>query len=202
MNTYEQKQAARAAAKRARAEKLQAEGERLAHKHDALLGVMNGTPILVGHHSERRHRRDMERIANDTRKSIEAREKAEALRRQADAIESSLAISSDDPDAVAKLRAKIETADAAEARRLRARVAEIEKRAAHVDRRVEFPGGVIEECAADNRTRITFDARPDTDAVKALKGSGFRWTPSLGVWQRQMTEAAWWAARRVCGVQS
>lgn len=36
-----------------------------------------GQPILVGHHSEKRHRRDIERIDNNMRKSIEADEKAE-----------------------------------------------------------------------------------------------------------------------------
>ncbi len=36
-----------------------------------------GQPILVGHHSEKRHRRDLEKIDNSMRKSVEASEKAE-----------------------------------------------------------------------------------------------------------------------------
>ncbi len=36
-----------------------------------------GQPILIGHHSERRHRKDMERIDNNMRKSVEESKKAE-----------------------------------------------------------------------------------------------------------------------------
>src|SRR5690606_38121523 len=43
----------------------------------ALLDCMAGTPILVGHHSEKRHRRDLERIDNRMRRSIEEDKKAE-----------------------------------------------------------------------------------------------------------------------------
>lgn len=42
-----------------------------------------GQPILVGHHSERRHRRDIERIDNNMRKCVEESEKAEYLKGRA-----------------------------------------------------------------------------------------------------------------------
>lgn len=42
-----------------------------------------GQPILVGHHSERRHRRDIERIRNNVEKSIEESDKAAYLRGRA-----------------------------------------------------------------------------------------------------------------------
>ena len=42
-----------------------------------------GQPILVGHHSERRHRRDIERISQNMRKSVEESEKAEYLKDRA-----------------------------------------------------------------------------------------------------------------------
>ena len=42
-----------------------------------------GQPILVGHHSERRHRRDIERIDNNMRKSVEESEKAEYFKDRA-----------------------------------------------------------------------------------------------------------------------
>lgn len=67
----------------------------------------NGQPILVGHHSEKRHRRDLERSDNIMRKAVEDGKKAERLEQRADASESSGAISSDDPDALPKLRAKL-----------------------------------------------------------------------------------------------
>lgn len=42
-----------------------------------------GQPILVGHHSERRHRRDIERIRSNVEKSIEESDKAAYLRGRA-----------------------------------------------------------------------------------------------------------------------
>ena len=42
-----------------------------------------GQPILVGHHSERRHRRDIECIRHNVEKSIEESEKAEYLKGRA-----------------------------------------------------------------------------------------------------------------------
>lgn len=42
-----------------------------------------GQPILVGHHSEGRHRRDIERIRNNVEKSIEENDKAAYLRGRA-----------------------------------------------------------------------------------------------------------------------
>ena len=104
---YAERRASRVARLEARAAKLRAEAKHLHTKHDALLGVMNGTPVLRGHHSERRHRRDMERIQRDTRKGIAANKEAETLERRAANAETNAAISSDDPEALVKLRAKV-----------------------------------------------------------------------------------------------
>jgi hypothetical protein len=70
-----------------------------------------GQPILVGHHSEGRHRRDLARINSGYDKSIEASHKAEYYREKARAAENNKSISSDDPEAVVKLREKIEKAE-------------------------------------------------------------------------------------------
>ena len=67
-----------------------------------------GQPILVGHHSEKRHRRDIERIDNAMRASIEADKKAEYYAAKAEAMESNTVISSDDPNALELLQAKLE----------------------------------------------------------------------------------------------
>lgn len=66
-----------------------------------------GQPILVGHHSEGRHRRDLERIDNNMRKSCEAADKAKYYERRAEFAEANNAISSDDPDALSKLKEKL-----------------------------------------------------------------------------------------------
>ena len=67
-----------------------------------------GQPILVGHHSEKRHRKDLTRIDEHFAKAKEHHDKAEYFRRRAVAAESNLIIFSDDPDATEKLVDKIE----------------------------------------------------------------------------------------------
>ncbi|MEC5143113.1 DUF3560 domain-containing protein [Chitinophaga sp. 212800010-3] len=67
-----------------------------------------GQPILVGHHSEKRHRRDLEKINNNMRKSIEATQKAAYYEDKAESIEKNTAISSDNPDALDLLKNKLE----------------------------------------------------------------------------------------------
>jgi hypothetical protein len=68
----------------------------------------NGQPILVGHHSEGRHRRMLERSHAKMRKSIEIAAEAEVLERRAIAAAKNKAISSDDPEAIEKIRARID----------------------------------------------------------------------------------------------
>ena len=67
-----------------------------------------GQPILPGHHSEKRHRRDLEKIDNSMRQGVEAEKKAEYYRERLAAMESNTAISSDDPEALTKLQKKLE----------------------------------------------------------------------------------------------
>jgi hypothetical protein len=66
-----------------------------------------GQPILVGHHSEGRHRRDLSRIDTNMKKSIEADEKAKYYSEKAERLENNNVISSDDPDALTKLTDKL-----------------------------------------------------------------------------------------------
>jgi hypothetical protein len=113
---FAERRAARIARLEARAAGKQSEANHRFKKNDALLGVMAGTPVLRGHHSEKRHRRDLARIDNDMRKGFEAAKEADRLARAASAAESNTAISSDDPEAVTKLKAKLELLQAAQAR--------------------------------------------------------------------------------------
>lgn len=41
---------------------------------------------------------------------------------------------------------------------------------------------------------------PDADTRDALKSNGFRWSPRNKAWQRQLTQNAEYAARRVLGL--
>ncbi len=77
-----------------------------------------GQPILVGHHSEKRARKDQERIHNNMSKGCEEQDKAQDHDSKADGLESQLdrSIYSDDFDATAALRARIEEREAEVAR--------------------------------------------------------------------------------------
>lgn len=66
-----------------------------------------GQPILVGHHSEKSDRNYRKKIHNTFGKAIEAEDKAKYYQDKAETIESNDAISSDDPDALARLKEKL-----------------------------------------------------------------------------------------------
>lgn len=66
-----------------------------------------GQPILVGHHSENRHRKDLKRIDSLMMKSIEEKEKSEYYKRKICNMENETKIYSDDPNAIAKLKEKL-----------------------------------------------------------------------------------------------
>jgi hypothetical protein len=109
-SSYAAKKAARIERMRAKAERLAsaAEGAR-AHAHGIADRIPAGQPILVGHHSQRRHERDLERMRRSFTKSIALTNEAKDLSHRADRAERSRAVSSDDPGAIDKLREKLAT---------------------------------------------------------------------------------------------
>jgi hypothetical protein len=109
MNDFEFKRQQKAERFRELAEKHQSisTGRHLAAR-EQLEMIPPGQPILVGHHSEKRHRAHLKRIDQHFAKAKEHHDKAEYFRQRADAMESNRAIFSDDPDATEKLVDKIE----------------------------------------------------------------------------------------------
>lgn len=100
-----------------RAEKAEARAQAARQRSDELASAIPfGQPILVGHHSEKRHRRDLERMRRGMRVAIEETQHAQDLRRRADVV-GTAGISSDDPDAVQKLEEKCQDLEAAQAAR-------------------------------------------------------------------------------------
>lgn len=83
-------------------------------------------------------------------------------------------------------------------RRIRERVEELKKRQAEpAPEGWEFDGGRVVVNTNENRLQIIFDGKPDADLRAELKSEGFRWAPSQGAWQRQLTDNAFRAARRI-----
>lgn len=82
-------------------------------------------------------------------------------------------------------------------RRIRGRIEELKKRTESTPEGWEFDGGRVVVNTAENRLQIIFDGKPNADVRTELKGEGFRWAPSQGAWQRQLTDNAMRAARRL-----
>lgn len=117
MADYDERQAAREARLRKRAEKLESESVRAYEaSREALPDVPFGQPILVGHHSERKHRRALERSDAHTRRSIELDREAEECRAHADAVGTG-GISTNDPEAIDKLREELRELEAVHKKR-------------------------------------------------------------------------------------
>lgn len=47
------------------------------------------------------------------------------------------------------------------------------------------------------RLQLIFDGKPEPEVREALKSNGFRWAPSQSAWQRQLTDNARYALKRV-----
>lgn len=108
--TYRERRERRAARRRSWAEGREAKATAASDSAQETLSLIPpGQPILVGHHSERRHRRNLERADNNMRKASEHSQMARRHTEAADTIERQLDVSiyDDDPDAIDKLRIRI-----------------------------------------------------------------------------------------------
>lgn len=162
-----------------------------------------GQPILVGHHSESKHRNDLKKIDNAMRKSVEEGEKADYYRNKLDNLDNNNVISSDDPNAIAKIQAKIGMLEKQkeevkkrehawyelpyinqEIRRLKDRKRQLEELDQLDFQDIEFKGGKAILNRDVNRLQILFDDKPDENTRNILKHYGFKWARSQGAWQR------------------
>jgi len=268
MNAYEMKQEARRQRLLGRADKL----DRIAtarYKAARAIGdnIPFGQPILVGHHSEGRHRSDLKKIDNNMRKSFEATEAAKRARGKAHGMQYA-GISSDDPDAPDKIKEKIAKLEALQAtmtavnkvvrafykhgnraensdddlaryfekmaeagvnkaharellhpswgthvgfeayqmsnnnaniRRYKDRLAQVERNAQreHKETPIGNSGVTLVENVEINRLQLVFPGKPAAEVRTKLKQSGFRWSPTEGAWQRQLSNSAKYAAQEI-----
>lgn len=75
--------------------------------NDAVANIPLGQPILVGHHSEKAHRRALERSNGAMMRSVHESEKAAYYARKAEAVENNDNIYIGDDDAIVRLEEKI-----------------------------------------------------------------------------------------------
>lgn len=197
----------------------QAEQRSQAHyeNHSKIASVIPmGQPILIGHHSEKRHRKDLERIDNEMRKSIQESEKADYYRNKVDNIDNSKVISSDDPKAIEKLQARIEELEKAKVevkarphewyelpylnadiRRAKERIKEIQELEELQFEDIIFTGGKAILNREINRLQLLFDDIPDEETRTLLKKHGFKWSRYEQAWQRLYNRNGIYAVRYV-----
>lgn len=84
-------------------------GRRFDAAHNLVKDIPLGQPVLIGHHSERRHRRVLDRADSNMRRGVESAKMAEHHASKAINIEAALerTIFSDDPDALETLAERI-----------------------------------------------------------------------------------------------
>lgn len=82
-------------------------------------------------------------------------------------------------------------------KRTRDRIQRLEAVKASAPAKVEAAGYTYKEDPAAMRVQFFFSGKPDEDTRALLKSHGFRWAPSIGAWQRQLTPSGKAAARQV-----
>jgi len=220
MNSWEEKQEARADRYRELASKAKSQSTAAHERSNSLADMIPfGQPILVGHHSEKGHRRHIEKIHNSMRKSIELSEKAEYYENKVKGIENNNSISSDDPDAIKKLKEKLvkleefrtksrehnkkarkegkDTLPSWHFSNLSGRIISVKQRIEYLERQKsvedseeEVNGVTIKVNKEDNRVQVFFPGIPSVEVRSKLKSNGFRWSRYNGCWQRMISDWA------------
>ena len=214
---YEERKKRRIERYKELSEKASNKSKEYSKAHDKIADTIPmGQPILVGHHSEGRHRRDLKRMDTAIEKSIEEDKKAEYYSDKVESMQNSNIISSDDPKAIEKLEEKLQTLEKykekvkarehqsyeldyinAEIRRIKDRTKEL-KELDEIDfQDINFSGGKVIHNKDENRIQIIFDSIPDEDTRTLLKHKGFKWARSQGAWQRLFNKNGIYAAKYV-----
>lgn len=89
----------------------------------------------------------------------------------------------------------------AEIKRIKSRIEELRKTKDGHYVGWEFDGGKVEANSKDMRLQIFFEEKPNSEKRAELKKAGFRWSPTVGSWQRQLNDNAIYAANGVKFIQ-
>lgn len=175
-----------------------------------ILAMTPGQPIIIGHHSEKKARKLHERAWQDIGKSIEEDKKSQYYKNKAESVENNKVIYNDDPNAIQKLKDKLEYLEKErelikadenhktwELQNIGARIRETKRRIARLEKLdeiefadIEFAGGKAIHNKEINRIQLIFDNIPDESVRNELKGKGFHWSRKERAWQREFTENA------------
>lgn len=90
------------------------------------------------------------------------------------------------------------TNNLANIKRMRERLTDLQKKAVATTTEQERPDGIrIVENADADRLQVFFPGKPDPATITLLKHKAFKWSPSNGCWQRQLTDNARHALRQL-----
>jgi hypothetical protein len=89
------------------------------------------------------------------------------------------------------------TNNSANIRRIRERIADLEKAATRQDTEEVTDTYTYREDTAENRLMFLFEGKPGEEIRALLKGRGFKWSPRRNAWIRQWTDNALYAAQCV-----
>lgn len=89
----------------------------------------------------------------------------------------------------------------AEIKRIKSRIEDLKKAKDGHFVGWKFFGGKVEANSKEMRLQIFFDEKPDAIKREELKKAGFRWSPIVGSWQRQLNNNAIYAADGVKFIQ-
>lgn len=166
-----------------------------------------GQPILSDHYSANSHRRLIERAQANIRKSIEQDDKSKFYSDRAKSAENSKVIYSDDPQAIEKLKEKLEKLEnkrssikarehesweltniGATIRETKKRIERLEKQEEIQFQEINFNGGRVIHNKEINRIQFLFDSIPNEEIRKQLKSHGFHWSRKEQAWQREFNQ--------------
>lgn len=83
------------------------------------------------------------------------------------------------------------TNNGANIRRMKERLAELQKKASTPVTEQEREGGIrVVHNTEEDRLQIFFPGKPEPEMISKLKSAAFKWSPSRGCWQRQLTPNA------------
>ncbi len=174
-----------------------------------------GQPILTDHYSANATRRGYEKMHSQFDKSIEADNKAEYYENKVENIENNNSISSDDPQAIEKLQARLKKLEEAKVevkarphewyelpylnadiRRTKDRIKEIQELEELQFEEITFTGGKAILNRDINRIQILFDDKPNEEVRNILKHRGFKWSRYEQAWQRLYNKNTIYATNR------
>ena len=153
-------------------------------------------------------KRLLENYTKDIGKSIEEDKKQKYYEEKAKDMNNSSVIYNDDPNALTKLKEKLEYLEKQRAlikadeehqpwqlQNVGARIRETKRRIARLKNLEkiefedkEFVGGKVIHNKEINRIQFLFDEKPNEEVRNNLKHNGFHWSRNEGAWQREFNE--------------